>query len=199
MKRDVKEKKLLIKLFMMFFKIGLFTFGGGYAMIPVMEKELVHRHHWLKKSDFIDCISLTQAVPGPIAFNMSIYLGYEVKGLRGAFVSVLGVAMPSVFIIMLVAVFFTNFTEYEIVQNMFKGIRPAVVALIVYAAVNIARHLKWTWSMVAIALAALFLKSFMGWNPIYLIIISFILSIVVYLLKKKSHKVHQKQNDENGK
>lgn len=198
LRRDVKEKSLLFKLFLMFFKIGLFTFGGGYAMIPVMEKELVDNHKWLKKEDFIDCISLTQAVPGPIAFNMSIYLGYEVEGFLGAFVSVIGVALPSVIIIVTIAAFFANFTEYEIIQNMFRGIRPAVVALIAYAAVNIARHLKWTWSMACIAVAALILNTFLGLNPIYLIIMSFALSIIVYFMKRKGFKAHQKSEDRDS-
>jgi chromate transporter len=123
---------------------------------------------------------------------MSIYLGYEVKGFRGALVSVIGVAIPSVLIIVTIAAFFANFIEYAIVQNMFKGIRPAVVALIGYAAVNIAKHLKWTWSMVLIAIAALILNSFLGLNPIYLIIMAFTLAIVVYFPKRKSYEEHQK-------
>jgi chromate transporter len=175
----------------MFFKIGLFTFGGGYAMIPVMEKELVDRHKWLKKEDFIDCISLTQAVPGPVAFNMSIYLGYEVKGFWGALVSVIGVALPSVLIIVTIAAFFTNFTQYKVVQSMFRGIRPAVVALIAYAAINIAGHLKWTWSMVVIAIVSFLLNSLLGLNPIFLIIFAFILATVVFLMKRKTPKDDQ--------
>lgn len=161
-------------------------------MIPLMEKELVDKHHWVKKRDFINSIALTQSVPGAIAFNLSIYFGHEAMGFLGAFVSVVAVALPSLLIILAVAVFFTSFSEIEIVQNLFKGIRPAVVSLILYAALNIATHMKWHYVLLIIFSASVFVLVLFSINPIYLIIFAFGLGSLVYLQKKKHRKKKRK-------
>jgi len=179
-----KEKLKLLKLFGCFFKIGLFTFGGGFAMIPLMEKELVNKHHWVKKRDFINSIALTQSVPGAIAFNLAVYFGHDVMGIVGSLVSVIAVALPSVLIILGIAMFFSTFSEIEIVQNIFKGIRPAVVALIIYAAINIATHLKWDVAMIVILIAATLVSILFSINPILLIMVSFAIGTIVFLYNK---------------
>ena len=190
-----KEKLKLLKLFVCFFKIGLFTFGGGFAMIPLMEEELVHKHHWVKKRDFINSIALTQSVPGAIAFNLAVYFGHDVMGIIGAIVCVIAVALPSLFIILLIAIFFSTFSEIEIVQNIFKGIRPAVVALIMYAALNIATHLKWNLYMLITLGSAIFVSIFFSVNPIFLIIASFLIGTVMFIINGRS----KKKNSDCGK
>ena len=183
-----KEKLKLLKLFICFFKIGLFTFGGGFAMIPLMEEELVYKHHWVKKRDFINSIALTQSVPGAIAFNLAVYFGHDTIGIIGALVSVIAVALPSLFIILSIAMFFSTFSEIEIVQNIFKGIRPAVVALIMYAALNIATHLKWNYYMLITLVSATFVSILFSINPIFLIIASFVIGTVMFIIKGRSKK-----------
>lgn len=180
-----KEKLKLLKLFVCFFKIGLFTFGGGFAMIPLMEKELVNKHHWVKKRDFINSIALTQSVPGAIAFNLAIYFGHDVMGIIGAIVSVIAVALPSLFIILLIAIFFASFSEIELVQHIFKGIRPAVVALIMYAAINIATHLNWDYAMVIVLVLATIVSILFSINPILLITASFVFGISMFIIEKR--------------
>lgn len=183
-----KEKLKLLKLFVCFFKIGLFTFGGGFAMIPLMEEELVHKHHWVKKRDFINSIALTQSVPGAIAFNLAVYFGHDVMGIIGAIVCVIAVALPSLFIILLIAIFFSTFSEIEIVQNIFKGIRPAVVALIMYAALNISTHLNWNLYMLITLGSAIFVSILFSVNPIFLITASFLIGTVMFIIKGRSKK-----------
>ena len=155
-------------------------------MIPLMEEELVHKHHWVKKRDFINSIALTQSVPGAIAFNLAVYFGHDTMGIIGALVSVIAVALPSLFIIMIIAVFFSAFSEIEIVQNIFKGIRPAVVALIMYAALNIATHLKWNYYMLITLVSATFVSIVFSINPIFLILVSFAIGIVMFVIRKRT-------------
>ena len=120
----------LHELFWSFFKIGTFTIGGGYAMIPLMEKELVDRRGWLSKEEFLDMLSVAQALPGIFAANMATEVGNRLRGTRGAVSAVVGnILMPILFILAL-AMFFREFRDNRVVESIFKGIRPAVVALI---------------------------------------------------------------------
>ncbi len=164
-------------------------------MIPLMEKELVDKHHWVKKRDFINSIALTQSVPGAIAFNLAVYFGHDVMGIIGAAVCVIAVALPSLLIILLIAIFFSTFSEIEIVQKIFKGIRPAVVALIMYAALNIATHLKWNLYMLITLGSAIFVSIFFSVNPIFLIIASFLIGTVMFIINGRS----KKKNSDCGK
>ena len=122
--------KRLLEIFAVFFKIGLFTIGGGYAMLPIIQKEVVETKGWMDDEEFLDDISLTNSLPGPLAINAATFVGYRVCKVKGALAAVLGAASPSVIIILAVAVIFSNLTEYPMVQYIFDGIRPAVVALI---------------------------------------------------------------------
>ena len=112
-------------LFRIFFRIGLFTFGGGYAMIPAMEAEIVDRHKWMDRKDFIDLLAMAQTCPGAMAVNISVFVGYKLRKLPGAIITTLGVALPSFLIILLVAMFFHTFQDNEVVKSVFNGIRPA--------------------------------------------------------------------------
>lgn len=161
-----------IDSFKTFFKIGLFTFGGGYAMIPLIENEVVDKHKWLDKEEFIDIIAIAQSCPGVMAINASVFIGYKLKKLRGALCSCLGTALPSFIIILAIAMFFHQFEDNKVVAAIFRGIRPAVVALIAVPTFSMAKSAKVTftncWVPVVCALA---IWKF-GVSPIYVILIT---------------------------
>jgi chromate transporter len=127
----------LLRLFLCFFKIGALTFGGGYAMLPILQREAAEKHGWLSDEQVVDYYAVAQCLPGIIAANTAILTGYRVRGRLGGLVSALGVATPSLMIIMIIAAFLRNLLEYEIVQNAFWGIRVVVSALIVQAVIKV--------------------------------------------------------------
>ena len=158
------------RLFTSFLKIGGFTIGGGYAMIPLMEREVIEKNHWIDRDEFAEIIAIAQSIPGIFAVDMATYIGYKVAGLKGALVSILGNILPSLVIILAIAVFFREYKDIPTVEHIFKGIRPAVVALIAAPAFNMARSLKIGWNNFWIPLASALLISFMGVSPIYIIL-----------------------------
>lgn len=127
-----------LKLFTTFFKIGAFTIGGGYAMIPLIQREIVDEQHWLEEEEFLNMIALAQAAPGVIAVNSAIFLGYRLAGWRGLILSVLGAVLPSFVIILLIAMAFRNIREIPEVEAVMKGVRPAVVGLLAAAVIRMA-------------------------------------------------------------
>lgn len=160
----------LLKLFTTFFKLGLFTIGGGYVMIPLIEREVVDKYRWIDKRDFVDLLAIAQSSPGVLAVNMSIFIGYKLRGVRGSVAAAVGNVLPSVVIILLIALFFNKFREYEVVNNVFMGIRPAVVALIASPVFSVAKSAKIGWTNVWIpVLSALLIVAF-GVSPIYIIL-----------------------------
>ena len=116
--------------FRTFFRIGIFTLGGGYAMIPLIEEEVVNRHKWVAKEEMLDLIAIAQSCPGVFAINIATFVGYKLKQTKGALAATVGTALPSFLIILAIAIFFSAFKENRIIAAMFRGIRPAVVALI---------------------------------------------------------------------
>ena len=158
--------------FSTFFKIGMFTLGGGYAMIPIIEEEVVNKHQWVSKEDMLDLIAIAQSCPGVFAINISILIGYKLRKTRGALVTALGTALPSFLIILAIAIFFHQFEDNKVVAAMFRGIRPAVVALIAVPTFNLAKsaHLnRYTlWIPIVSALAIWLL----GVSPIWIIILA---------------------------
>ena len=126
-------------LFLTFFRIGLFTLGGGYAMIPLIEAEVVDRRKWIDKTMFLDLIAVAQSCPGVFAINLSVFIGYRLQGIKGAAMTTLGTAMPSLLIILAIAMFFQSFQDVPWVAAVFVGIRPAVVALIAIPTWNMAK------------------------------------------------------------
>ena len=118
------------QIFISFFKIGSFTLGGGYAMIPLIQQEVVDKKGWLKESEFVEMMAIAQSAPGPIALNTAIFVGYKARGIKGVIFSSLGTILPSFIVILLIAIIFTDFKNNPGVERVFKGIRPAVVALI---------------------------------------------------------------------
>ncbi len=156
--------------FKTFFKIGIFTLGGGYAMIPLIEEEVVNKKHWVSKEDMLDLIAIAQSCPGVFAINIAIFIGYKLKKERGAIATALGTALPSFLIILAIAMFFSQFKDNPIVAAMFRGIRPAVVALIAVPTFNLGKRAelnKWTiWIPIVSALMIWLL----GVSPIWIII-----------------------------
>ncbi|AEE91771.1 Chromate transporter [Tepidanaerobacter acetatoxydans Re1] len=131
--------KLLIELFATFFKIGSFTFGGGYAMIPLIEREVVENKKWVTSDEVIDVFAVAQSMPGAIAINSSTFIGYKIAGKRGAIIATAGVILPSLLIITVIAMFFSKVQDSPIVKAVFSGIRPAIVALILTAAIKVSK------------------------------------------------------------
>ncbi len=130
---------ILIQLFLIFAQIGFFAFGGGYAVLPLIEKEIVNNFHWLTHKEFLEVVTISQLTPGPISINAATFVGYKVGGIIGSIVATLSVCLPSVVIILIVVRFLKKFETNIWVNNILKGLRPAVVALIASAAYSIVK------------------------------------------------------------
>jgi len=162
--------RMCISLFYIFSKIGLFTLGGGYAMLPLIETEITERKKWISKQDFLDLTALAQAAPGILAVNMAVFTGYKLRGVRGAVCAAVGAVLPSFVIILLIALFLRDFRNNETVIRIFKGIRPAVVALIAVPVLRLARQAGISWKNVwvpAVCAAAVWLGHL---SPVYVIV-----------------------------
>ena len=156
--------------FKTFFKIGAFTLGGGYAMIPIIEEEVVNKHKWATREEMLDLIAVAQSCPGVFAINISTFIGYKLRGKRGALCTTLGTALPSFIIILIIALFFHRFMEVPWIAAMFRGIRPAVVALIAAPTFTLAKNAKIGLSNCWIPIASAMLIFALGVNPIYILI-----------------------------
>ena len=139
---NTRTMNFYLKSFCIFSRIGLFTIGGGYAMIPLIEAEIIDKQKWVSREDFIDLMALAQTVPGIFAVNIAIFIGYRLRKFWGAFFMALGTILPSFIIILAIALFFQQFKDYPAVENIFKGIRPAVVALIAAPTFKMAKSAK---------------------------------------------------------
>lgn len=164
--------KIFFELFSIFFKIGAFTIGGGYAMVPLIENEIVTRRGWIEKDDFIDLLAVAQSAPGVLAVNISIFIGYKLKGLKGCLVTTLGTILPSFLIILSIAIFFQSFQDNEVVKKIFLGIRPAVVALIAAPTFSLAKSAKINRYTIWIPLVSALLIWLFGVSPIWIIIMA---------------------------
>ena len=181
------------ELFLTFFRIGLFTLGGGYAMIPLIEAEVVDKHKWIDRKLFLDLIAVAQTCPGVFAINIAIFIGYRLHGIKGAICTAGGTALPSLLIILAIAMFFQNFQHISWVAAMFAGIRPAVVALMAVPTFNMARKAQLTWFTAWIPIVSALLIWLFGVNPIYLILAAGVGGYLYYALFGKNE---QKQNKE---
>ena len=180
------ERTTLSELFGSFFKIGLFTFGGGYAMVPLIEAEVIERKKWLPQSEFLDLLTLAQSSPGPIAINTSVFIGYKVRGLKGAVAASLGATLPSFLIILIVAIFFAGIRHNPVIDAAFKGMRPAVVALIVVPVFSLARGMHPALAGVVAAVALIVWR--LGWSPVLFIAAGALVGIVWALTVGKKAK-----------
>lgn len=184
MKTALSSKPLT--LFWSFLKIGVFTFGGGYAMISLIEKEVIDHRGWVERSEFLDLLTLAQTSPGPLALNTAVFVGYKVDKYRGGFCSVMGIVVPSFVIILLVALFFAAFRENPVVHAVFQGMRPAVVALILAPVVKLSKGMG-VWRL-GIAVAALAATWYLGFSPVYLILMGVLGGLAWSLSLKKKEK-----------
>ena len=157
---------IYLEAFSIFFKIGAFTIGGGYAMVPLIENEIVTKRNWIAKDDFIDLLAISQSSPGILAVNISIFIGYRLRGIRGS----IGTILPSFLIILAIALFFHNFKDNTTIEHIFKGIRPAVVALIAAPTFSMAKSAKINRYNVWIPVVSALLIWLLGFSPIWIII-----------------------------
>ena len=175
-------------IFWTFSKIGTFTIGGGYAMLPLIQREVVEQKKWIAESDFVDMIAVSQSVPGILAVNIAILTGYRIKGTLGSIVATLGAVLPSFFIILLIALFFRNFQENPYVIKIFKAVRPAVVALIAVPVFTTARSVGINLKTIVIPVAAAFLIGYWGVSPIYIVLAAALGGMGFGFYDRKTHK-----------
>lgn len=165
-------------IFFSFFKIGTFTIGGGYAMIPLMEQELVDRHGWMSREEFMDQLALSQSMPGVLAVNVATGVGYRLRGVRGALAAITGnVLMPIIFIILIASVF-RHCRDNEVLNRFFMGVRPAVVALIAAPVYRLAKSAQVCWSNCWIPIVSALLISWLGVSPIPIILVAALLGVI---------------------
>lgn len=180
-------------LFATFFKIGAFTFGGGWAMISIIEREIVDKHKWIEKEEFLDLLAIAQSLPGILAVNIATAVGDRIKGNRGSMVSALGTVLPSFLIILLIAIFLTPdiIKNNRIVSSIFMGIRPAVVALIIAPVITSAKAAKLQWKTVWIPfVVALMISLDFGLisNPILYIVLGGAGGFIVWKIGNRKQK-----------
>ena len=158
--------------FKTFFKIGIFTLGGGYAMIPLIEEEVVNKKQWVSKDEMLDLIAIAQSCPGVFAINIATFIGYKLRKTRGAIATTVGTALPSFLIILAIAIFFSQFKDNRFVAAIFRGIRPAVVALIAVPTFRLGQRAKLNWYTIWIPVVCALAIWALGVSPIYIIIIA---------------------------
>ena len=184
--------KTLIQMFLTFARIGGFTFGGGYAMLPMLQKEVVEKYKWATNDELLDYYAIGQCTPGVIAVNTATFIGYKLKGIPGAIFATLGVVTPSVIIIGIIAAFVSNFRDLEVVQWAFSGIRAAVVALILSASIKIGKKSIVDIFTVLIFIAVTVLSFFTDLSPVVFVITAAVCGLVIKLSKEKKAKEDDK-------
>ena len=181
--------KKYLNLFLTMLKIGLFTFGGGYAMIALLENEFVEKKKWLEKDEFLDVAAIAESTPGPIAINAATYIGYKNSGIIGSMIATLGICIPSFAIIYAISLFFDDFLSFTLVAYAFKGIQICVVYLILTAGLKMLKQMKkTTFNMIIISLTLICMIVFslfaVKFSTIFYILISGACGVAVYLLGK---------------
>ena len=192
----MRKVKGYLSLFLTMLKIGLFTFGGGYAMIALLENEFVEKKKWLEKDEFLNVTAIAESTPGPIAINAATYMGYKNAGIIGSIIATLGICIPSFVIIYAISLFFDAFLSLTLVEYSFKGIQICVVYLILTAGLKMLKQMKKTiFNMIIISITLICMVVFslfaVKFSTIFYILISGICGIVVYLLGKiRKEKKH---------
>ena len=178
---------LYLQLFWTYLKIGTFTIGGGYVMLSMIEREIVDKKEWIDREEFMNMIALAQAAPGLIAVNSAIFIGWRIGGWRGVIATVLGAVLPSFCIILAIAMLFQDYKDYPAVEAIFKGIRPAVVALIGAPLCRMAASAKITWATAIIPIAGTLLIWLGGLSPVWIILMAVSTTLAyVYLKERRS-------------
>jgi len=202
----MQKFKTLLKLFLAFFKIGLFTFGGGYAMIAVMERDLIERKKWIPEDEFLDLIAIAESTPGPLAINSATYIGYKMGGFLGSLFATLGVVLPSFIIIFVISLFFNAFLSLEYVGYAFKGIQACVAFLILSAGLKMLKKLKKTVLniiLLCLTIGCLITLTLLSvkFSTIFYILIGGFTGLFIYLfsLCAKKNKHSQEKEDKGDK
>ncbi len=183
---------ILWKLFWSFFQVGLFTFGGGYASLPLIQEQVLEKNLWLTQAEFIDILTISQMTPGPIAINASTFVGTKVAGIPGAIIATVGCVTPSCIIVLILATLYYKFKGFSLIEGIIKGLRPAVVALIASAAFSILLTALFAsdsfpitfsninWVALCLMLASLFLLKKFKLNPIHVMLLSGVAGVIIY-------------------
>lgn len=173
-------------LFVTFMKIGGFTLGGGMAMVPMMEREIIDKHQWLTREEFVDILAVSQATPGIFAVDMASHIGYKIGGIRSGICGALGVVAPSLVIILVIAILFAHFGDNPWVEAFFKGVRPCVVALLAAPVFSMAQSARINWKNAWIAILSCLLIWLLGVSPAWVILCAGIGGFLYgYYLRKK--------------
>lgn len=180
------------QLFIIFFKIGALSFGGGYAALPLIEKLVVHQEKWLTLSDFTDLITISQMTPGPIAINAATFIGLQVGGIQGAIIATFACILPSIFIVSLLALLYARYQKLDLMQDILSILRPAVVALIASSGLSILITALWSNRSLHLnhingILLVIFILAFVGirklnWNPILVMLASGFINLILNLI-----------------
>lgn len=190
--------KKILTLFLTFLKIGAFTFGGGYAMIPLIQNEMVEKKKWITNEEMMDIIAIAEATPGVLAVNSATFVGYKVGKFMGSLMATLGVVLPSLIVITIIAIFFKDFLEYKYVSYAFMGIRAGVAVLILNAALKMSKHFpktKTSYILLAIAIIASLIFDI---KTIYIIIFGIAAGIITSAIFTKVNKTKEIKEGETN-
>jgi chromate transporter len=174
----MKSERTLWNLFLTFFKIGAFTFGGGLAMMPIMRREVVDQKHWVNNDDIFKILTISESTPGVFAVNSATFIGYRIAGFKGSLIATLGVVLPSFLLISLLSLFIIEFQEIKLVGYAFEGIQAGVAILILGAGLRLARRIRFTRFVTIVFVLALLATIFTSVSPIYLLLFGALLGIV---------------------
>lgn len=183
----MNNKVSLLKLALVFAKVGAFTIGGGYAMVLIIKEEVTKRG-WISEEEFPDILAIAQSAPGLLAVNISIFAGYRIRGWKGALAATIGSCTPPFLIILAIAMFFSGFKDNPTVISIFKGIRPAVVALIAVPMVKMAKESNKKWWMWLLTAASMALVAFLKVSPIYILLVTIICATAICVTIEKKRK-----------
>ena len=186
--------KTTFQLFFTFFKIGAFTLGGGYAMLSMVEKAVVDKKRWIPSDEFWDMIAVIQSLPGVFAVNTALYVGYKVNGTKGAFAAMLGAIIPSIVIILLLATIFREYRDLPVVERIFRGIRPCVVALILAPSLRMIKSAKVTWKTAIIPITAVILIWWCKVSPAIVILAAIAGSLLYAILMERKVKADRRED-----
>lgn len=185
MEKKIRRRLALsAELFWVFCKIGPATFGGGYAMIPMIEREVVQHRGWIKQQEMNDLLSISGSAPGGVGVNASAFVGYRMAGVTGAIAAMIGITLPTFLIVFILGLFYSMFEDQPKVQAAFQGIKGAVIGLIAVAAYRMGKNSLFDWTTSLLGAAALIILLLTGLNPIFLILAGLLIGLIIIRIKK---------------
>lgn len=187
MKKTTAARSRILELFLTFLRIGAFTFGGGYAMLPLIQRETVEEKGWISDEDILEVVAIAESTPGPIAINSATFVGYRVAGFAGAFWATLGVVLPSFVVISVISLILSEFSELRVVKYAFLGIRAGVLALLIKALISMLKKSERTLFALLISIGAFVFAGIFDFNTIIILIVSALLGFAVSVAKARKH------------